>query len=131
MNVYNGNVVTDKHGIATVPLPDYFDALNRDFRYQLTVIGQFAQAIVAHEIDKNHFVIRTSKPGVKVSWQVTGIRQDAHANSDRIPVEQEKPEADRGHYLHPDAFGVNQDQNADLASPSQTGQANSAPSARC
>jgi hypothetical protein len=70
-----------------------------------------------------------TKPGVKVSWQVTGIRQDAYANSHRIPVEQEKPEADRGHYLHPDAFGVNQDQNADLE-PSQTEQANSAPSAR-
>ena len=27
-------------------LPEYFSALNRDFRYQLTVIGQFAQAIM-------------------------------------------------------------------------------------
>jgi hypothetical protein len=42
MNVYNGNVVTDKRGMATVVLPDYFKALNRDFRYQLTVVGQFA-----------------------------------------------------------------------------------------
>jgi len=105
MNVYNGNIVTDRRGLATVALPDYFEALNRDFRYQLTVIGQFAQAIVAQEIDKNHFVIRTSKPGVKVSWQVTGIRQDAYANADRIPVEEQKPAGERGYYLHPDAFG--------------------------
>lgn len=39
MNVYNGNITTDRHGLATITLPDYFEALNRDFRYQLTVIG--------------------------------------------------------------------------------------------
>jgi len=105
MNVYNGNITTDKHGWATVILPDYFEALNRDFRYQLTVIGQFAQAIVDKEIAGNRFVIRTSKPGVKVSWQVTGIRQDAYANADRIPVEEDKPAAEQGYYLHPEAFG--------------------------
>ena len=105
MNVYNGNIVTDKHGVATVVLPDYFEALNRDFRYQLTVVGQFAQAIVAKKVSANRFVIRTSKPGVEVSWQVTGIRQDAYANSDRIPVEEDKPAAEQGYYLHPEAFG--------------------------
>src|SRR5208282_2151874 len=51
MNIYNGNVTTDPRGLATVVLPDYFEALNGDFRYQLTAIGQFAQAIVAKEID--------------------------------------------------------------------------------
>jgi len=51
-------------------------------------------------------VIKTNKPGVEVSWQVTGIRQDAYANVHRIPVEQEKEEADRGHYLHPDAYPI-------------------------
>ncbi|MGB6692496.1 MAG: hypothetical protein WBE76_32030 [Terracidiphilus sp.] len=105
MNVYNGNVVTDKHGVATVVLPDYFEALNRDFRYQLTVIGQFAQAIVAAKIANNKFVIRTNKPKVEVSRQVTGIRQDAYANANRIPVEEDKPAAERGYYLHPEAFG--------------------------
>jgi hypothetical protein len=105
MNVYNGNVVTDRHGIARVTMPAYFEALNRDFRYQLTVIGQFAQAIVAKEISENQFLIKTSKPGVKVSWQVTGIRQDAFANAHRIPVEEEKQGSERGHYLHPELFG--------------------------
>jgi trimeric autotransporter adhesin len=105
MNVYNGNIVTDRRGMATVILPDYFEALNRDFRYQLTVIGQFAQAIVASKVAKNRFVIRTSRPGVEVSWQVTGIRQDAFANADRIPVEEDKPASERGYYLHPEAFG--------------------------
>ena len=105
MNVYNGNIVTDRHGVATVVLPDYFEALNRDFRYQLTVVGQFAQAIVAKKVAGNRFVIRTSKPGVEVSWQVTGIRQDAYANANRIPVEEEKPAQEQGYYLHPEAFG--------------------------
>jgi trimeric autotransporter adhesin len=105
MNVYNGNITTDRHGSATVVLPDYFEALNRDFRYQLTVIGQFANAIVAKKIAKNRFVIRTSKPGVEVSWQVSGIRQDAYANANRIPVEEVKPAKEQGYYLHPEVFG--------------------------
>jgi len=110
MNIYNGNVTTDKRGLATVVLPDYFEALNRDFRYQLTVIGQFAQAIVAKEIDRGRFTIRTNKPAVKVSWQVTGIRQDAWANAHRIPTEEDKPAAERGHNLHPELFGAPQSQ---------------------
>jgi hypothetical protein len=106
MNVYNGNVTTDRRGFAEITLPDYFDALNRDFRYQLTVIGQFAKAIVAKEISHNRFTIRTNRPGVKVSWQVTGIRQDAYANAHRIPVEVEKPPQEQGKYLHPELFGA-------------------------
>jgi hypothetical protein len=104
MNVYNGTVTTDKRGMATVSLPDYFDALNKDFRYQLTAIGSFAQATVAKKIQNNVFSIRTSKPGVEVSWQVTGIRQDAYANAHRIQVEEQKPPRERGHYLHPELF---------------------------
>jgi len=42
---------------------------------------------------------------VEVSWQVTGIRQDAWANANRIPVEQMKPDKERGLYLHPELFG--------------------------
>jgi hypothetical protein len=107
MNVYNGNVTTDARGYATVALSDYFEALNRDFRYQLTVIGQtFAQAVVAEEVRGNRFVIRTSEPDVRVSWQVTGIRQDAWADENRIVVEEDKKPEDRGLYLHPAAFGL-------------------------
>jgi hypothetical protein len=120
MNVYNGNIMTDNHGIATVVLPDYFEALNRDFRYQLTVIGQFAQAIVKQEIKNNRFIIKTNKPSVKVSWQVTGIRHDAYADANRIPVEEEKPPREQGHYLHPELFGASEQQaiGAGLPTPS-------------
>ncbi len=105
MNIYNGNVTTDAAGFATVTLPDWFEALNRDFRYQLTVIGQFAQAIVAEEIKDNQFRIQTDKPGVKISWQVTGIRHDPFAEAYRIPVEEEKSGDERGRYLYPDVYG--------------------------
>jgi hypothetical protein len=104
-NVYDGVVVTDGGGRAIVTLPDYFEALNTDFRYQLTVIGQFAQAVVASEITNNQFMIQTEKGNVKVSWQVTGIRQDAWAKAHRIPNEVEKNEQEKGHYLHPELFG--------------------------
>jgi hypothetical protein len=110
-NIYDGNITTDQNGIAVVELPDYFEALNRDFRYQLTVLGQFAQAVVAEEVKDNRFTIRTSAPGVKVSWQVTGIRQDAWANRNRIPVEETKTERERGHYLHPEAFGKEEERS--------------------
>ena len=51
-NIYDGNVTTDGSGTAIVTMPAWFEALNTDFRYQLTVIGQLAQAIVASEISK-------------------------------------------------------------------------------
>ena len=73
MNIYNGNVVTDDSGSATVALPEWFEGLNRDFRYQLTVIGTFAQAIVGEKIRDGRFVIRTDQPNVEVSWQVTSM----------------------------------------------------------
>jgi hypothetical protein len=104
-NIYDGTVVTDGGGAAVVTLPDWFETLNRDFRYQLTVIGQFAQAIIANKIGNHQFTIKTDKPAVEVSWQVTGIRQDPWANAHRIPVEEDKPEKVRGHYLYPELYG--------------------------
>ena len=106
MNIYNGNVITDADGYATVTLPEWFEALNRDFRYQLTVIGQFAQAIVDREVADNSFVIRTNLGNVEVSWQVTGIRQDAWANAHRVPVEEDKPAEELGTYLAPEVWGL-------------------------
>jgi len=105
MNVYNGNITTDGNGKATVTLPDYFEALNKDFRYQLTVIGTFAQAIVAEKVNGNKFVIKTNQPNVEVSWQVTGIRQDAYANAHRVVPVVEKEAENKGKYLSPVELG--------------------------
>ena len=104
MNIYNGNITTDSQGNAIVEMPSYFEALNIDFRYQLTVIGQFAQAIVSKKIKDNHFEIKTDKPNVEVSWQVTGIRNDAFAKENRIRVEEEKESENMGKYLNPEVF---------------------------
>ena len=100
MNIYNGNVTTDENGNAVVTLPEWFEALNKDFRYQLTVIGQFAQAIVSEKVKGNRFAIKTDKPGVEVSWQVTGIRKDKFAEDNRIKVEEDKLPAARGKCLY-------------------------------
>jgi hypothetical protein len=105
MNVYNGNIITDADGNATVNLPDYFLSLNKEFRYQLTAIGTFAQAIIAEEVNTaNQFKIKTDKPNVKISWQVTGIRKDPYANEHRIKDVVEKTGEEKGKYIHPDLY---------------------------
>jgi len=100
MNVYNGNITTNSEGEEIVELPGYFEDLNKDFRYQLSVIGTFAQAIISEEVKNNKFKIKTSKPNVKVSWQVTGIRQDDFAKDNPIEVEAPKTGWDRGKRLY-------------------------------
>jgi hypothetical protein len=116
MNIYNGNIITDENGNATIYLPDYFDAINADFRYQLTPIGQFAAAIVSEEISGNRFSIRTDKPNVKVSWQVTGIRKDPFANANRIQVEIDKKPEEIGKYAHAEAYGLPIERSVDYES---------------
>jgi hypothetical protein len=87
--------VLDEKGEATVELPDYFQALNSDYRYQLTPVGAPMPGLyVAREIEKNSFVIGGGKPGAKVSWQVTGIRQDEAAKKDRIVPERARTAMD-------------------------------------
>ncbi len=105
-NVYDGVAVLGEDGEAVVELPEWFEALNRDFRYQLTCIGGYAPVYIADEIADNRFRIAGGSSGLKVSWQVTGIRQDAWANAHRIPVEEMKSSTERGRYLHPELFGA-------------------------
>ena len=119
-NIYDGVVTTDEDGRAVIELPEWFEALNRDFRYQLTVIGRFAQAIVEEEIANNSFTIRTDMGGVKVSWQVTGIRRDAWADANRLPVEEVKPDDEQGTYLNPEAFGLGEEWSLEAVVPPPT-----------
>jgi hypothetical protein len=105
MNVYNGNVMLDDAGAAWVELPEWFEALNRDFRYQLTCLGGFAPIYVAEKVSGNRFRIAGGAPGLEVSWQVTGIRHDPYADAHRIRVEEEKPDQERGRFLHPELYG--------------------------
>lgn len=116
MNIYNGVVRLDGQGEAWVEMPAWFEKLNSDYRYQLTAIGAPAPNLyVAEEIQGNRFKIAGGKPGMKVSWEVTGIRQDPFARANRIPVEEEKTGIERGHYLYPDAYGLPEEKGIDWA----------------
>jgi hypothetical protein len=115
-NIYDGVVTTDENGFAEIILPEWFEALNRDFRYQLTVIDdsdRFVLAKVVSKIQNNRFVIRTNYGHVEVSWQVTGIRKDPWAEAHRIPVEEVKPPEEQGTYLHPKEWGQPEEKGKD------------------
>ncbi len=114
MNVYNGNVTLDANGEATVDMPEYFEALNMNFRYQLTPIGAPGPNLyIAREMSGNSFEISGGEPGMKVSWQVTGIRHDKWAEANRIQIEVEKKPYERGLYRHPDLYGFGLDKHVD------------------
>jgi hypothetical protein len=115
-NVYDGVVVLDNKGKAEIELPDWFGILNKDFRYQLTAIGapgpnlyiaeKISEATTSNKDKDNNsrFKIAGGTSGMEVSWQVTGIRKDPWANAHRIQVEEDKPDKERGYYLHPDLY---------------------------
>jgi hypothetical protein len=125
-NVYDGVVVLDRKGKAEIELPDWFGILNKDSRYQLTVIGAPGPNLyITEEISEatttsnygsssssnnnnnnsSRFKVTGGTSGMKVSWQVTGIRKDPWANANRVQVEEDKPDKERGYYLHPDLYG--------------------------
>jgi len=128
MNVYNGNITTDSSGYATITMPDYFEALNRDFRYQLTVVDSFTFALVrvSEKMRDGHFTIATNVPNIEVSWQVTGIRHDAWANKNRIPNAVDKVGVEKGKYLHPEAFGQSIEKSIRYGTPAEPPSAESA-----
>jgi hypothetical protein len=119
-NVYDGVVKLNDTGEAEIELPDWFSALNKDFRYQLTAIGAPGPNLyIAKEIsdvvtnysnsnssnnNSSHFKIAGGTSGMKVSWQVTGIRKDPWANVNRIQVEEDKPDKEKGYYIYPDLY---------------------------
>jgi len=89
-NVYEGEALLDSRGRAEVSLPDYFGALNRRPRVQLTGVGSH-EVYVAEDVSGNRFAIG-GPAGTKVYWQVTGERRDQGAEAVRLmmPVEQPK-----------------------------------------
>jgi len=107
--LYDGIAELDNNGESVIELPEWFEVVNKDFRYQLTCIGGFAPVYVAEEIVRHRFRICGGKPGLRVSWQVTGIRHDPVAKSRPLVVEQHKPDDEKGLYQNPEAYGQPQE----------------------
>jgi hypothetical protein len=95
--------------------------LNKDYRYQLTAVGGAAPELhVAEEIADNRFRIAGGKAGMKVCWQVSGIRSDPLAEANPMVVEEDKPEEERGRYLHPELYGEPEEQRITRGLPPRT-----------
>ena len=110
-NVYDGVVRLDEGGAAWVELPAWFEALNGDFRYQLTAVGGPAPELhIAEEISESRFKIAGGEARMKVCWQVTGTRRDRWAAANPFEVEQEKRGEERGRYLHPKLYDAPEEQ---------------------
>jgi hypothetical protein len=106
LNLYSGNVALDASGEAVVQLPEWFEVINKDFRYQLTSIGAPGRDLyIAEEVSGGHFKIAGGRPGGKVSWQVSGVRNDAWEKAHPMVVEADKG-AKRGQYLTPELYGA-------------------------
>jgi hypothetical protein len=105
-NVYDGVVTLDSTGQIEVELPAWFEALDRDFRYQLTPIGAPAPDLhIARKVSDGRFAIAGGQSSLEVSWQVTGVRKDAWAQANPLEVEKEKPLNEQGFYIHPELHG--------------------------
>ena len=123
INFYSGKTILDEQGEATVTLPAYFAAINKDPRYALTAVGSAMPMLhIAQEIDESSlaraaaagtgdavpacsFRIAGGAPGGKVSWRVDSVRNDRWVQKHGAPVETDKPASERGTYQHPDLFG--------------------------
>jgi hypothetical protein len=104
-NFYDGIIIANKKGEAVVQLPKWFDAVNRDFTYQLTAVGAAAPNLhVRDELKNGRFTIAGAPASMKISWQITGIRKDVWAVANSIPVEEPKKDKEKGYYLHPELY---------------------------
>ncbi len=115
MNVYDGIAVLDAKGEVTVELPGYFLALNKDFRYLATPIGEpMPNLHLSSEVGRRYLILGApvirivgGVAGGTVSWQVTGVRQDPYILMNPITVEVEKGPSqlvDKGQYLFPEYY---------------------------
>lgn len=105
-NIYDGVGAADTHGELAVELPAYFEALNGNFRYQLTALDAPAPDLhVKQRIRDSRFVIAGLTAGQEVAWMVTGIRRDPAAMLRPFEPEREKSPDQRGLFLSPQAFG--------------------------
>ena len=121
LNMYRGTIPFDANGEATVTMPDYFNAVNANFSYQLTPIGGYAPLFIKEKLDDGKFVIAGGAAGMEVSWTVYAERNDPylqqHPESKR--VELDKEEWNQGKYLQPDLYG--EPESKKIVKPLETG----------
>jgi hypothetical protein len=111
-NIYDGIAILDGSGEAIVEFPEWFEALNGDFRYQVTPIDGGAPHLhIAEKISAGRFKIAGGKEGMEVSWQITGTRKDKVAEANPLVVQKEKPASERGFYLHPELYGESEERS--------------------
>lgn len=103
---YDGTIVLNEAGEGLVALPRYVEQIAGDFRYQLTSIGGFSPVYIASEVRDGSFRIAGGKAGLKVSWQLVGIRKDLGALAAPLVVERPKQGLARGRYIRPELFGA-------------------------
>lgn len=104
-NIYAGRQTMDESGSGWVLLPPWFEAINIDFRYQLTAIGGPAPDLhVMTEIENNRFQIGGGPMGGEVSWEVRARRNDPVMQRLKPGPEIDKPSHLRGSLLDPLAF---------------------------
>lgn len=111
LNMYRGTIPFDANGEAIVTMPDYFDAVNINFSYQLTPIGGYAPLYIKEKLVDGRFVIAGGLPGMEVSWTVYGERNDPYLQQhpQSKAVEVDKEDWNQGKYLQPDLYGQSPD----------------------
>ena len=101
-NVYAGRQVLEQDGTAWIALPVWFEAINIEFRYQLTSIGVPAPGLhVMTEIENNRFRIGGGPAVGEVSWEVRARRNDPTMQRLDPMAEIDKPAHLQGSYLDP------------------------------
>jgi hypothetical protein len=104
-NVYAGNVVLDDTGQARIELPEWFEAINIDYRYQLTPLGAPAPDLhIAETVSGNAFLIGGGSAGQQVSWEIRARRNDRTMRRLDPVTEMDKPRHLRGVMLDPLAW---------------------------
>lgn len=87
-NIYDGIAKLDGAGEVTIALPDYYDALNKDSRYQFFALDEAMPNLYLKKEEKdNRFTVAGGIPGGRISWQITGIRHDKYILDNPIVVE--------------------------------------------
>jgi hypothetical protein len=110
--IYKGRASLQE-GMTTVELPGYFEGLAHPEGREivLTCVGGYSPLYLDGEIADGRFTVRSAGGAAdqEFSWIVYAVRNDAWAQQNRLPVEEDKTpdgEFKTGEYLNPRAFGV-------------------------